>query len=308
MKKIFLITFLFATCTRVYSQQGTQYSQWMWNHFSYNPALAGIQNCSKVKSMSRIQWVGFDGAPVSNLITFTVPIPTKRTQMFSPRQGFGMKFEKDAIGPFTSNALSLSYAVHFNFTQETRISFGMSLGARQMTFSNRTVTSYQADPATQKSGTFYTPITSFGVWWDGKNYFVGLSMDQLAGSKWSNVGIDSYNRLHFNLSGGFRYVINDQFTLVPNLLVKKTMNSPTSIDLNTFVDYSDQFKIGFGLRNNESFIGMMQVNFNGKFAFGYSVDFISSRINTIALLTHEFSLHYSTCETKEVGKLACPLF
>lgn len=290
------------------AQQETQYTQWMWNHLSYNPALAGIQNCSKAKSISRIQWVGFEGAPVSNLITFTTPIKTKRTQMFSPRQGFGMKFERDNIGPFTSNGLSFTYAVHFNFTQETRISFGVNLGAKQMTFSNRTITTYQADPATQKSSTFYSPIASFGTWWDGKNYFIGLSLDQLTTSKWSGMGVESYYRLQSNFSSGFRYLVNENYTIVPNLLVKKTVNSPMSIDLNAFLDYKDEFKFGLGLRNNESFLGMFQVRFKEQFAFGYSVDFISSKINTVALMTHEFSLHYSTCETRPSDKLSCPLF
>ena len=308
MKKSLLVLVCISCIFSCFSQQETQYSQWMWNHLSYNPALAGIQNCSKVKSMSRIQWVGFEGAPVSNLVTFTTPIKTKRTQMFSPRQGFGMKFEKDNIGPFTSNGLSFTYAVHFNFTQDTRISFGINLGARQMTFSNRSITTYQADPATQKSSTFYSPIASFGTWWDGKNYFIGLSLDQLTNSKWSGMGVESYYRLHYNLSSGFRYSINENFTIVPNLLVKKTMNSPMSVDLNAFLDFKDAFKIGVGLRNNESFLGMFQVRFKDQFAFGYSVDFISSKLNTIAMFTHEVSLHYSTCETRVSDKLSCPLF
>lgn len=308
MKKLLVSCSLFLLSFVVIAQQETQYSQWMWNHLSYNPALAGIQNCSKVKTMSRVQWVGFDGAPVSNLVTFTTPIKTKRTQMFTPRQGFGIKFERDNIGPFSTNGLSLMYAIHFNFTQETRISFGLGLGVKQSTFSNRNITTYEPDPATQKSSTFYTPIATFGTWWDGKNYYVGLTLDQLTTSKWSGVGVESYYRLHYNLSSGFRYVVNESFTIVPNLLVKKTIDSPMSIDLNAFLDFKDAFKIGLGLRNNESFLGMMQVRFKEHYAFGYSVDFISSKINTVALLTHEFSFQYSTCESRSTDKLACPLF
>jgi type IX secretion system PorP/SprF family membrane protein len=308
MKKFWTNIVFLVSVLLVQAQQETQYSQWMWNHVAYNPAIAGIQNCSKVKTMSRLQWVGFEGAPISNLITFTTPIKTKRTQMFSPRQGFGVKFERDDIGPFTSNGLSFTYAVHFNFTQATRISFGLNLGAKQMIFSNRTITTYQPDPATQKSSTFYSPIASFGTWWDGKNYFIGLSLDQLTTSKWIGMGVQSNYRLHYNLSTGFRFRVNDSYTIVPNLLVKKTINSPASIDLNTFLDFKDAFKIGLGIRNNESFIGMMQVRFKDQFAFGYSVDFISSKINTVALLTHELSFHYSSCETRPTDKLSCPLF
>lgn len=308
MKKgcVYIVFLLVVGAT--FAQQQTQYSQWMWNHVSYNPAIAGIQNCSKVKSMSRLQWVGFAGAPVSNVITFTTPIKTKRTQMFSPRQGLGVKFERDDIGPFTSNGLSFMYAVHFNFTQETRISFGVNLGAKQLTFSNKNVTSYQADPAIQKSSTFYTPIASMGSWWDGKNYFVGLSLDQLTSSQWTGMGVQSSYRIHYNISSGYRFLVNEKVTIVPNLLVKTTSNSPASIDLNTFIDYKDAFKIGLGLRNNESFIGMMQVRFKDQFSFGYSVDFISSKLNTVALMTHEVSLHYSTCETRPTDRLSCPLF
>ncbi len=308
MKKLLLISFLIGIHLPLKAQQNPQYSQWMWNPLSYNPAISGIKPYSELKGLSRLQWAGFKGAPQSNCITYTSQLPTKRTEYFTPRHGIGVKFENDYIGPLTTMQLGFSYAFHFNFTENKRLSLGMGLGLRQFSFDNTTLLTLIPDPATQKGATVYSPNANIGVWWNGENHYASMCIDQLTNSIWKNVGIESRFRTNITLTGGIKWLIPNNISIIPNVMIKKTLNSPMSIDLNTYVDFSNKFKIGIGLRNNESFVAMFQVKIKEQFAIGYSADIITNKLNTNYLFTHEIGLQYITFKNKDVSKLSCPLF
>jgi len=61
-KRILIILFLFYSFG-VIAQQSVQYSQYTFNNFGYNPAFAGTTKCLDVRAGTRIQWLGFEGAP-----------------------------------------------------------------------------------------------------------------------------------------------------------------------------------------------------------------------------------------------------
>lgn len=294
--------------SNLFGQQSTQFSQWVLNPISYNPALSGIKKCPELKTMSRIQWLGFTGAPMSNVATYSFQLHTKQKELLSPRHGIGVKFENDIIGPFVSNGLHVSYGSHFNFTPETRLSLGISIGVKQVVFSNASLVTKLPDPANAKASTYYAPVVSFGSWWNGKNYYLSTSLQQLSASQWKNVGIDSRDRLHWTFSGGFRWNPSDKITFIPNVLLKKTIHSPLAIDFLSYVDYATKFKIGLGFRNKESVIGLFQVKIKDEIFVGYSIDVITSKLNTSNLFSHELTLSYSSCPTKDLDRLSCPLF
>ena len=307
MKQLILsITLMFIVFCG-FGQQNTQFTQWVWNPLSYNPALSGIKSYSEFKTMSRLQWIGFQGAPTSNSITYTAQLPTKRKEYFAPRHGIGAKFENDYIGPFSTLQFALNYAVHFNYTEETRLSIGLSGGARQFAFDNTNMTALTPDPAVNKGKTVYSPTANLGFWWNGKNYYVGLSLDQLTNSSWSSIGIESKFRTHFLLSSGVKWT-QGAYSFIPNVLIKKTIGSPIAFDLTSYLDYKNQFKFGIGLRNKEAFLALFQIRIKDQFAIGYSIDYITNGLNTNTLFSHEISLHYSSFQTKDTDKLSCPLF
>lgn len=66
------------------AQQIAQYSQWSFNQFAINPALAGIKNCLDVRTAYRLQWAGFEGAPESGLFTINAPLNKKEKPLFPP--------------------------------------------------------------------------------------------------------------------------------------------------------------------------------------------------------------------------------
>ena len=62
--------FFFSICaTQLRAQQIEQYTQYVFNHFSVNPAVAGSKDCIDVRLGFRKQWVGFPGAPTTGWAT-----------------------------------------------------------------------------------------------------------------------------------------------------------------------------------------------------------------------------------------------
>jgi type IX secretion system PorP/SprF family membrane protein len=307
MKKIIFLYICFAS-SFFFSQQIPQYSQWFWNLFAINPAYAGLKPCLEVKTIYRTQYANLEGSPNSGVVTFSAPIYTRKRGILTPRQGCGFKFEADKIGPFTMNRFNLSYAGHFNFTKDTRLSIGISAGFKQWIYDKEKSTTLVPDPVLQESNSYFSPDASLGLWWNGENYFISASFNELARSNWNNIGMDSRFGMHTFLKAGYRLPINDQFTFLPFLITRIPPKGPVSADLNLVFDYKNKIGFGAGLRNGDAVNFLLLLKFKENFNIGYSFDYVISSLGRNEFFTHEFSLTYGSCKNKSTSKTICPLF
>lgn len=308
--KISLFTIYFLiVCKLVFGQQVSQYSQWSSNQFSINPALAGIKNCLDMRSMARAQWAGFEGAPISGLLTVNAPINSNPKSINSPFHGIGGKVEADQFGQFNNFALSLAYAIHFPLDNNNkRLSFGVNAGFQQYGFDHTSVVTINPDPSVSSSANMLlTPLIGAGAWYHTKTWYAGFSIDQLARNRWSDIGFASRFRIHSYLTTGTKLPINEMFTLQPQVLFRIPPAGPISADLNLMLDYNNLLKFGLGYRNTDALIAFFRINLN-QFSVGYSFDYITSAIQGGHWNTHEISLFFNTCDNKKRAINACPLF
>lgn len=106
MKKS-LITFIVILTTSVsFAQQDAQFTQYMYNTINVNPAYAGSRSVMSIFGLHRNQWIGIDGAPVTN--TFSINSPISNSNL-----GIGLSFINDEIGPSVENSISadVSYTI-----------------------------------------------------------------------------------------------------------------------------------------------------------------------------------------------------
>lgn len=308
MKKQFLIFLVLLISVASQAQQIPQYSQWYWNLMALNPAHTGINPCLEIKTVYRNQWSNLEGSPNSGFLTFSSPIYVKRKKIFTPRQGIGFKVEAEKIGPFTMNRFNLSYAGHFNFTPDTRLSIGIAAGVKQWVFDRTKISTLDPDPVIQESNSFLSPDASCGFWWNGKDYFISLSFMELTGSKWNNISKDSRFRFHTFLKGGYRFPINDRFTFIPFILFRIPPKGPVSMDLNALVDFKNRITFGLGFRNTDAVTSVIKLRLKSNFSIAYSFDYVISDLTRNEFFTHEFSLEFGTCKDKRNSKTTCPLF
>ncbi len=63
MKKLYPVIFLLFISVCANAQQLPQFTQYMYNTISINPAYAGNRDAISVVGLHRSQWAGLEGAP-----------------------------------------------------------------------------------------------------------------------------------------------------------------------------------------------------------------------------------------------------
>lgn len=308
MRKYIVIAFLLVASISM-GQQIAQYSQWSFNQFAINPALAGVKRCLDVRSAYRAQWLGFEGAPQSGLFTINAPLSKRRKRLNSSFHGLGGKIERDVFGNFNNFSISMAYALHFPIDRDKRLSFGVSGGIQQFGFDQTQATTIDPDQAVAQSGnSFLFPLIGFGGWYNTDRYYIGAAVDQIAKNDWGDdIGLVSRFRLHTKVQAGTKFTFDNDNSLLPGILVRIPPAGPVSVDLNMMMDFKNKFMLGLGYRNTDAFIAFFKVNVS-QVSIGYSFDFITSAIRGGNFHTHELSLLYTGCRRGPRSTSACPLF
>ena len=106
------------SCYSGFAQQDAQYTQYMYNTINVNPAYAGSRGVMSIFGLHRTQWVGLEGAPVTNAVSINTPLNNSNL-------GLGVSLVNDRIGPTSENQFSadLSYTIQTNDTY--KLSFGI---------------------------------------------------------------------------------------------------------------------------------------------------------------------------------------
>src|SRR5690606_14178756 len=103
------------------AQQDPQFTQYMFDRLSINPAVAGSGGNICATALLRQQWTGFEGAPKTGLINVQGPL----TKINS---GLGLSVYFDKLGQEKSTIARLHYAYHFKVGAQSTFSAGIYAG------------------------------------------------------------------------------------------------------------------------------------------------------------------------------------
>ena len=178
-------------------------------------------------------------------------------------------------------------------TEELKLSMALAAGLLQFKIDGTRINMLDViDPAFQNS--VYTdriPDATFGAYLYSKNYFFGLSAQQLLNNKmllYSND--DGLNRVknHFFAYGGYNYEINSDFSLEPSLLLKVMSPVPMQLDITVKSAYKKMVYLGATFRTKDAIGLMIGYNYQNQLYFGYSYDMSITGIKNYNSGTHEF--------------------
>lgn len=308
------IIFSFVLCFLVFgikAQQVPQYTQYLFNHFAINPAVAGSKNCLDAKLGVRLQWVGFDGAPRTGFGSLHSVLKRNRFGLDN-KHAMGIYVENDTYGQFGRAKIKLAYAYHFPVANEVLMSFGLFAGVEQFRFkaSDVTLANFNDQAITGNQTSFIAPLIEPGIFLQSEDLFGGISLHQTLGSTVPNFGFEA-NKLkqHFMLLGGKKFMTKkEKWSFIPSFLMKITPAVPIALDVNMMVDYENRFSFGFSYRNVDAVAVLVKFNLLNYFTLGYSFDYTLSKIQLASNNTHEVILGINPCGNKKKGKYACPTF
>lgn len=324
MKRFFAFCFLFfLMLSNLKAQQKPQYTQYILNNYIVNPALTGIEDYIDVKIATRQQWAGLENAPKTNYFSAHIPIgntddwigPTSYSMVgenplgksykwdymaSEPHHGIGLIAVSDKAGPLNNTTVNLTYAYHLGLAPRLNLAVGIGLGASRMSFNTNDVKlEEQNDPAIANKGTVSTikPDLNFGIWLYSAQYFAGASVQQLLPqtidfSENSNPNAGK-TVPHSFITAGYRFWLNDDFTIIPSLMFKYVNPVPLSVDFNTKIAFRNKVWIGGTYRQRNSYSAMLGFNLSSLLNVGYAYDLISSDLNTVSNGSHEIVLGFT---------------
>ena len=322
-KILFILIFLVSVV--LHAQQRPYYTQYIMNNYIINPAVAGIENYWDVKASHRMQWVGLKDAPVTTYLTVHGPLKKSNYERESattfrargqnprgeaywrdytaaePHAGVGFTVINDNTGPLNRLAAYGTYAYHIGLSPRTNLSAGISAGFTNLSLdaSKLDFGTTSVDPAVAGSGVInrIKPDISAGLWLYSKDFFVGLSAQQIVPQNvtFSDNTVSLTNGKlvpHLFLSAGYRMQISDDVSFLPSMLIRYISPLPVGYDVNAKMQYQDIIWLGASYRYNDGFAAMVGVNLNHSINIGYSYDVQTSKLNTVSRGTHEILIGF----------------
>lgn len=299
MKKQYLLVLFLFIGGLAKAQQDPQFTQFMFDRVSYNPAAAAIDGYLNATAFYRNQWTGFDGAPKTGLINVAMPI-------FPIQSGVGITFYFDEIGQQTTLNALLSYNYQLKLGGGNKLAFGVALGMFNSKMGTDWVATDGVDfdnaiPVTGESSTVFD--ASFGVVFRTQELYVGLSATHLPGGDLKNLNIELTQHVYFE--AGYDFTLpGDAIKLIPNVLVKTDFSS-TQVDVNLMAMWNNIVWIGVSYRLEDAIAPMLGVQLpvgKGEIRVGYSYDVTTSEIKNYSSGTHEIFLNYNMGIGKPLNK------
>lgn len=266
------------------SQQLPQFNQYMFNTISINPAYAGTREKLNVTFLNRNQWVGLEGAPVTQ--TLTMDMAVSGTNL-----GVGLSFIQDKLGYEQTTYLYADFSYYIKLNMDYILSFGLKAG-----FSK-----YDLDPELLSIQDRFLdnifnkmkPNFGAGIYLRNDDLFIGLSSPRLVSyNNDTTLEYKSIERASYYLNGGYLLEFTPQLIFKPTFLLKYTNGAPLSLDLTANFLINEKLWLGAAYRLNDAIGGLVSIQATNAMRFGYSYEFNTSDIRPYTSGSHEVFISY----------------
>ncbi len=288
------------TCAlhRIHAQQDPTHTQYIMNKLFVNPAYAGYKELPTISALHRTQWLGFKGAPMTQVLSYDSPLK-------GDELAFGTTLIHDRIGPQRTTGIAGDLCYRVRLSNRSSISFGAkgTLELQQAALSELVLTSDYYGTADadfmQNIRSLLLPNVGFGVYYNQRSHFISLSVPKMIRNKLVSRGSDLFQALNGRqeptafLMAGYLHKINREVKIQPNMSVRAQWGAPVSVGTHVNVIFLDQFNVGAFYYHLETAGAMFQWQINAQFKAGYSMDFPVNALIRTSFGSHELALNYN---------------
>ncbi|MCC6700554.1 MAG: type IX secretion system membrane protein PorP/SprF [Fluviicola sp.] len=289
--KNLVLTILCLNALTAFSQQLGSYSHHSFNTLVVNPAYAGSREALSITTLSRAQWVGFKGAPITN--TLTAHMPLRNNSM-----GLGLSFVNDKIGPVNSTSVSIDYAYRIRFNSESGLSFGLKSTAQftQINLNDLVAIDANDNMVTGSVRSQFNPNFGLGAFYSNNKFYVGVSSPLLLQHDLEVQNITTSQALmkrHFFINTGTVIKLNSHYSFKPSIQLKMVSGAAPQADFSAIFTIPANFELGMTYRTNDAIGFLAGIIVNNRFRIGYGFDFSTNvRTGMNNSGTHELLLRY----------------
>lgn len=309
MKKIIFssILLIIFSSLKLSAQQDPQFTHYMYNTLSVNPAYAGSRDVLNISALHRQQWIGLNGAPTTQ--TFFIHSPLKNKKM-----GLGFSVVNDRIGPVNQTFFYGDYSYTVRLSELLKLSFGVKAGVNWFQPKISELNTIQSNDPSFVGSTLQSSIKpnfGAGIYLHHDRWYFGASAPRLVQNSFTLGGTknDTTSLMelrHLFIIGGLIIPVSQDIKLKPTFKVKMVKNAPVSIDATAEIIFHDKFSAGLGMRYNDSFYGLIGYQFSSQFRAGFSYDYTTTRLQNVNNGTVEIMLSYDFLN--KLDKLRSPRY
>jgi type IX secretion system PorP/SprF family membrane protein len=292
---------------QVWGQQLPLFSQYLYNKYLLNPAVAGSDGYTSVSLTAREQWVGYYGAP--RTVSFSVQTrmlkksymlkQTKiKRQVYRPKSdgkvGLGAYVFSDKNGLIQRTGAQFSYAYHMWLQKSTQLSLGLSVTGYHYKINEKEINFENPDDPFLNSNLrrgLLVPDATFGVYILNEKFSFGFSADQLleASAKIGNVAYKNFKmQRQYYLFGSYDFSKGPYDVIQPSFLLLMSEQLKPQVDIGATYIYQHDFWTGLAYRTSGAIIANVGVKYQNIF-IGYAFDFTLQEIQRITYGTHEIT-------------------
>lgn len=271
MKKLLTIILLFAITKVVTAQQDPQYTQYMYNPTSINPAYAGNRGVMSIIGLHRSQWVGLEGAPRTQSLSIHTPMENSRV-------GLGLSLVNDDLGPTNETYFAADFSYTMPVTDNARFSMGIKGGAHLLNVDFNKLDIFDGTDQTFANNidNRLSPTIGLGLYYHTNKFYLGLStpnilMTQHFDSDNSTTFI-SEERIHYFATAGYVFDLNENIKFKPATLVKVVNGSPLQVDLTANFLFREKLVLGAAYRWSAALSGLIGFQLNDQIMIGFAYD------------------------------------
>ncbi len=311
-KLLSLVFIIGSVYTGMYAQQDAQYTQYMYNTMSVNPAYAGSRGQLSIAALYRSQWVGLDGAPKTQTLNLHSPIRNSKL-------GYGISIVNDNIGDGVVQETYFDAVVSYTLDvcQEGKLSFGLKAGGSLLNLDFQGLRNFDSEPIQGNNiDNNFSPNIGLGLYYHTDVFYAGLSAPNLLESDYfdnsqrdsNSVQFLSTERINFYLITGYVIDLSYNAKFKPALLTKVVSGAPLQVDLSASFLFNEKFSLGAAYRWDAAISALFGFQISDQLMIGLAYDRETTELGSTAFNDGSFEIFVRFELIKSFQQLVSPRF
>lgn len=290
---IFTFVLMFTTIVCL-AQQDAQFTQYMYNTVNVNPAYAGSRGALSIFALHRTQWVGLNGAPITNAVSVNTPLNESRI-------GLGLTVVNDKIGPVQENTISGDFSYSIATSENVLLSFGIKATANLFDLDVSKLNPVADDPTLRDYNNKFSPNFGAGIYLHSDKAYVGLSVPNfIETNRYNDNEVAIFKeKINYYLIAGYVFDLNNSIKFKPAFLTKLVEGAPLQVDVSGSLMFNDKLTVGLSYRWSAAVSAMVGFQISQALYLGYGYDLETTRLDNYNSGSHEIFLRYDLFKNNE---------
>ena len=288
---ILFFAFILGALNIINAQKEPQYTQYMYNIGSFNPAYVGTTESLEILAAYRAQWISLPGAPRTIRLGSNIPLANEHL-------GMGFNVISDQLGPVQQTFFSAAFSYQFDISENAKMSFGIDAGGSLLNvdFSKGSFEN-PGEPilGVNNINEFYPTIgAGFFIYGQDTWYFGGSIPNFLTDNSFNDeVASIVEDRIQFNVIGGYVFDLSETLKFKPAFLMNYIGGAPINMNLSANFLINSKFTAGVSYRFNNAVSGLAGFQVSSSTFLGYSYDFNTNALGQFNSGSHELIMKFN---------------